>query len=957
MARKKQQDNEEKSFDPFSMIDDEIDGMEKRFKLNSMSIDKNEPRFSTGLLSLDTMLGGGLLGGGWYTFFGGEQSAKSTTAMNVMASIVAQKDFTGKAAAFDYEGSTQGDYVENIMRGMGIKEDITNVFGIRDDETGQWVVKPRIRYYSPDTGEKFFDYLAKLEKVLPDKVKMNDSWYYVFENTKANQKSLKGHYDKAYFSKHNKFRVPAKDGSIQAVVLVDSYPAMLPSQADEKDEGDKSIGLQARMFSEGMKRVKSAMRRKRVVVLGVNQLRKIPMAMYGPTENEPCGESLKFYCGRGDMEVFSDKGMLSLNDVYRNPVDSILSLEGREDVALFDYMGDHVTSTILLQNGQYLSGRREHRVMTVSPGKLEPKWTQLKDVKSNHYLPVKVGGDVWSKTTPLFDFDFVPSNVQGLNSGGPDCILPSSMTLELAELLGMLTADGYLCNGRINFTNSNERKLRLYSDLCGSVFGITPKRREHQGKNIDLTFNSKKVSAFLTYLGVYNKKSRDKVVSWAIKQSPREYIIAFLQGMFNCDSYGLGKKHDSRSCQFVFNTYSGELAKTVQLMLLNLGVFSSLEREYSGHNSPAKDPSNPSLCNYNTLKVSGAADVEKLYDTVWIRKNRSKAKEAIHDYETIPRYKRIKTGSDKLPELESFRSKANPFIKWVKKDLGFDTLFLSDFTEELFREFEEYCAALPNAMQRSTYRKSAEYVHSFVEYTRKNNLVWVKAAENYHASEPTPVYDMNMPKTHTTVFNGVVSHNSDCRIKTASVSIPHAKGMLEEEQSVCYDGYDNYRYIRFRTQKNKLGGIPNQKVDLRLVVENANGDATGFCRTWDAYQYLKMTGQVAGTRKKIKFLEGMNVKTRDANGKEKVVWVDFKSPLAGCSLSWIDFKTLIEGYKSDIRELCVDRLGMKRPMMFRSFLEKQVQNGKGYQYTLDLKRKVSETKKSSADDDDDDDEE
>ena len=282
-------------FNPYAMMDATLDSMEKKFSVNAMAIDKDEPRFSTGIISLDLRLNGGLLGGGWYTFAGGEQSCKSTTAMTVLSSIMSMTKFLGPAAYFDYEGSTQGEYIENIMRSMGVKTKIDNVFGVKDDDTGEWLVPPRVRYYAPSNGEAFYNYLAKLEHELPDKVRMGKNWYYVYDHTVPNKKMLKGHYDTKYLTKANKLRVPAKDGSIQAIILVDSYPGMLPSQVEDKEEGDKSLASQARMHAEGLKRVKSLMRPKRVVVLGVNQMRKIPMAMHGPSEDEPGGDALKFF--------------------------------------------------------------------------------------------------------------------------------------------------------------------------------------------------------------------------------------------------------------------------------------------------------------------------------------------------------------------------------------------------------------------------------------------------------------------------------------------------------------------------------------------------------------------------------------------------------------------------------------------------------------------------------------
>lgn len=295
MARKKKADEEEKTFNPYAHLDSSIDAMEKKFGLTSMAVSEAEDRISTGLLTIDVHLAGGLLPGGWYTFFGGEQSCKTTLATTTLGSIATNKDFLGIGGFFDYEGSFQADYAEAIFKytNQGKRISVDNVFGVKD-ESG-WVIKPRVRYYAPSVGEDFFNWLAKLEKTLPDLIQEDGKFYYIYENTKLNQKALSGLYDKEYFRKENKFRLSAPNGMPQAVVLVDSYPAMVPRQTDEKDEGDKSLGSQARMFAEGLRRVKGAMRSKRIVVLGINQLRDIPMAMYGPSEQEPGGKALRFF--------------------------------------------------------------------------------------------------------------------------------------------------------------------------------------------------------------------------------------------------------------------------------------------------------------------------------------------------------------------------------------------------------------------------------------------------------------------------------------------------------------------------------------------------------------------------------------------------------------------------------------------------------------------------------------
>lgn len=274
-------------------IDDSVSAIEKSMGLSATAFDPDEPRISTGLLSLDVTIGGGIVSGGWYTIFGGEQSCKSTLTMLILASIVKQ-GFDGKAAIWDYEGSTDPTYVENILKSAKVKESLSRIFGEQDPETGEYLKQPLVRYISHDSGEDFFDYYNRLKRALPDKVKIGKKYYYVFPHEKKFIKAFKGIYDAEYLKRKNKIRIPAEDGMMQALALVDSYPAMLPDLLDE-DGGNKAIGTQARMFSDGIKRVKSGMKKKRITVFGVNQLRLKPMTMFGSPEYEPGGEALKFY--------------------------------------------------------------------------------------------------------------------------------------------------------------------------------------------------------------------------------------------------------------------------------------------------------------------------------------------------------------------------------------------------------------------------------------------------------------------------------------------------------------------------------------------------------------------------------------------------------------------------------------------------------------------------------------
>lgn len=269
--------------------------------LSQLDITSNKVKTSTGLLSLDLVLSGGLVTGGWYTMFGGEQSCKSTLCSTQMANAINSE--IPYLLYFDYEGSFQSDYFLSIARHVGaVSPALTNaeanqkIFGLAD-EKGNWVIKPRIRYYPMDIGEKFFDYVSKLMRTLPDKLYREDNWWLVYDpEVKAHKdhvKATKPKFDEKLFKKTGKWWVKTDNGNPQALITVDSYPAMNPEKMDV-DDPSAAMAMQARMFSDNIKRVKGKMKSKRITIMGVNQLRLRPGVSFGNPEYEPCGEALKF---------------------------------------------------------------------------------------------------------------------------------------------------------------------------------------------------------------------------------------------------------------------------------------------------------------------------------------------------------------------------------------------------------------------------------------------------------------------------------------------------------------------------------------------------------------------------------------------------------------------------------------------------------------------------------------
>ena len=266
-----------------------IDEVNSIVKISTISLTA-EDRLNSGLLCLDLVYGGGLAPG-MHVTFGPEQSAKTTAAITVMGASVAQD--VDMRVLWDAENSTGSstDYVTNIFQTNGVKATVEDIF--QGDEAKGEV--PLVFYRDDYEGEKFFNWLHAVEKRLPDKRFDEGRWWYVYdEKNKKAAERVKPYADKRMTSKNEGIWVPAEDGRAQLIILLDSFPSLVSASMDD-DEGDNSIAVQARMFSKQIPRIKGALRAKRIVFLGINQLRLNPMARFGNPETEPGGQALKFF--------------------------------------------------------------------------------------------------------------------------------------------------------------------------------------------------------------------------------------------------------------------------------------------------------------------------------------------------------------------------------------------------------------------------------------------------------------------------------------------------------------------------------------------------------------------------------------------------------------------------------------------------------------------------------------
>ena len=79
------------------------------------------------------------------------------------------------------------------------------------------------------------------------------------------------------------------------VVVVDSVAALVPRAEIEGDMGDASMGMQARLMSQALRKLSGAINQTKTAVIFTNQLRQKIGVMFGNPETTPGGLALKFY--------------------------------------------------------------------------------------------------------------------------------------------------------------------------------------------------------------------------------------------------------------------------------------------------------------------------------------------------------------------------------------------------------------------------------------------------------------------------------------------------------------------------------------------------------------------------------------------------------------------------------------------------------------------------------------
>lgn len=172
---------------------------------------------------------------------------------------------------------------------------------------------------------------------------------------------------------------------------------------------------------------------------------------------------------------------------------------------------------------------------------------------------------------------------------------PSVLNEDMAEFLGIMTADGTLYEAGFRVVKSSSAVLDRFFELCVLLFGVSPKRKDHSGTGC-VEVNSRFLSRWL--MQIPGIQSNRKFVSDLILSSSLRVQSKFLRGLFE---NGTVSHYPQRGLVDRIELLIKEksIFSDVKVMLLRFGIITGFgvrkRRTPDGHDNP-----------YHTIYIYGS---------------------------------------------------------------------------------------------------------------------------------------------------------------------------------------------------------------------------------------------------------------------------------------------------------------------------------------------------------------
>ena len=304
-------------------------------------------------------------------------------------------------------------------------------------------------------------------------------------------------------------------------------------------------------------------------------------------------------CVSGDTLIVTDNGITpieSLSDLREPKQFAPLDIKvpthiGSLESANFFYSGFSNGLRLTLGDGTELTVTNEHPLMRNNYYTAESKRTPVKanyaryreHVKDNSWIPASqlavgdwiqlaVGTEVYGNITEL---SYNRADYVKKITNRKEVTLPTVLTPELAEWLGMYMADGHFSasNGSfcIHLTNDDDSVRDRFKELSEKLFAVEAKHKYQKDRSPSVAITSKMLGEWLSDMFHINEKALGKNVPDLVLRSTKEVQQGFIRGL-TLDSATDKKKYPS----LVLSSVSKNMMHRVRAMLTNMSILTRI---------------------------------------------------------------------------------------------------------------------------------------------------------------------------------------------------------------------------------------------------------------------------------------------------------------------------------------------------------------------------------------------
>jgi replicative DNA helicase Mcm len=503
------------------------------------------------------------------------------------------------------------------------------------------------------------------------------------------------------------------------------------------------------------------------------------------------------------------------NEVEKQPVDRVSRHEAPDEFV-----------RVTFSNGRSVLVTPEHPMFVEQDG--ETTTVEASGVEAGSFVPAPRK---------------LPNSTAGVSLDGEphrgkekDVDLPDELTPDLAEILGLLVAEGHSYAGsshEIGFSNQDERLLDRMERLMHDVFGMTSSDTTNAAGTVTQQYISTKLYRwFESNVPEVMHTARGKRIPAAVLGASEEAIRRFLVGAFAGDG---GVESEAMS----FSTASEGLAEDYADALAKLGVASrthhdtcenawktyvmgdSTARFVDAVVEPADDRyakarefverSEATKRHHDVLPPSAAAEIRSLRRLLGLRLTGELKPNLDEAYgvqiETVERH--VETLRDRLRAVRSALDEADTLadvraaVDWSGRQLAErlddETTSAVHYAEDGGYDAERRAAlataareAVSDALDDATTRLDALEARCALRYYRIIDVETVPNAGEYACDY---VYDVTVEPTNTFVSQGVALHNSISISKAGINATLKSRCSLLGAANPKYGRFDQYEPI------------------------------------------------------------------------------------------------------------------------------------------------------------------